>query len=150
MTDASTSRRWASPEFAEELRDWAAEALGAEVRLESHRQRPGATVWRVSTESGLYYAKQNCPQQGFEAVLFDRLARWVPDHVIAPVAIELDRGFLLTPDGGPVLGDHAATDVDVWCRVVAQWAEVQRAVVDRVEEIPRLTVFEPLAAADVV
>jgi hypothetical protein len=149
-TDASTSRRWAVPEFAEELRTWAADALGTRVRLKSHTQRPWATVWRVSTESGLYYAKQNCPLQSHEAALLEHLARWAPGHVVAPIAIDRDRGFLLTPDGGPALGDRDASNVDIWCRVVAQWAEVQRAVVDRVEVMQQLTRFDPLAAASLV
>lgn len=127
--EPETSAVWESPAFHDELSTWCTEVLGEPVRLENVKQRAWSTVWRVHAGDRVFYAKQNCRQQSFEAVLVVRLAELVPDHVVAPAAIHEERGLLLTPDAGEVLGDHALADIDAWCRVVGQWAEVQQCLV---------------------
>ena len=62
-------------------------------------------------------------------------------------AIDRDRGFLLTPDQGAVLEEHAdVTDPAVWQRLVTVAGELQRDVVPHVGELVerhRLTVLRP-------
>lgn len=124
--EAPTTAVWESRAFHDELAAWCAEVLGEPVRLESVKQRAWSTVWRVHAGGRVFYAKQNCLQQSFEAVLVDRLATLVPTHVVAPTAVDAERGLLLSPDAGEVLGDHGGADIDAWCRVVAEWAQVQQ------------------------
>ena len=54
--------------------------------------RPWATVWRLESASGVYYAKQNCPLQAFEAGLAALLARLAPDRVVPVTAADPERG----------------------------------------------------------
>lgn len=138
--EPSTRERWSSQDFRDELTAWCEEVLGGPVRLEQHKLRAWSTVWKVHDGSRLLFAKQNCSSQNFEAALVDELSRIVPDHVVPPVAVDRDRGFLLADDQGPVLGDGAEEDdadedVDTWCQVVRQWAEVQRAVLPHVDRL---------------
>jgi hypothetical protein len=127
--EPETTVVWESPEFHDELATWCADVLGEPVRLENVKQRAWSTVWRVQAGDRLFYAKQNCRQQAFEAVLVARLAELVPTHVVPPAGVDAERGLLLTADAGEVLGDHALADIEAWCRVVAQWAEVQQRLV---------------------
>ena len=133
--EPSTTERWSSRTFRDELTTWCEGALGGPVRLEQHKLRPWSTVWKVYDGSRLLFAKQNCLLQNFEAALVDELSRIVPGHVVAPVAVDRDRGLLLADDQGPVLGEGTDDDVDTWCQVVGQWAQVQRAVVPHLDRL---------------
>ncbi|MGH3361911.1 MAG: hypothetical protein ACRDOM_05575 [Nocardioides sp.] len=122
----SNSRRWASEGFRDELSAWVSEQVGAVTAIEPAKQRAWASVWRVETETGVFFAKQNCQLQSFEAVLLARLAEQAPEYVVPVTAIDAARGLLLTPDQGPVFGDTVGDDLETWCAVVAAGAELQR------------------------
>jgi len=92
-------------------------------------------VWRVTASDGSYYFKQNCDLQSFEAALAVELASLVPHHVIPVTAADPARGFLLTPDQGPVFGDTVADDLDAWCRVAAEGAAMQRDLLGSVDRL---------------
>jgi hypothetical protein len=135
---AGPSVRWTSAEFETELRDWVAEALGGAPRtVEPFHQRPWSTVWRVTAPDGAtYWAKENCPHQAFEAHLLLLLGSTVPDRVVPVAAAELDRGRLLLPDQGPVLGEVVGDDdLEAWCRVVAEAMRLQRELAGRESEL---------------
>lgn len=124
-TDA---HRWASPEFREEVADWVGEVAAPVLAMEQVKLRPWATVWRVDTTAGAFFAKQNCRAQAFEAALVAELAQWVPHRIVPVRATDPDRDLLLTYDQGSVLGEQAGDDLDEWCRVVAAAADLQRRV----------------------
>ena len=130
--------RWATPEFEAELRAWVEGAVGP-VRLERHKLRPWSTVWKAYAGSGLYWAKQNVAPNRFEAGLVAALGEWLPDAFVPLAALEAQSGLMLMPDQGEPLG-FGHHDVDSWCRIVQQWALVQRSLVDRVPEISALGV----------
>jgi hypothetical protein len=117
------SRRWRSDAFRDELAGWVAGAVGEATSLEPVKVRPWATVWRVGTANGVFYAKQNCSTQSHEARLLVTLNDLAARHVVPLAAVEPGRGLLLTPDQGEVLGD--GVDVDSWCRVAAAGAQLQ-------------------------
>ncbi|MFC4783563.1 phosphotransferase [Nocardioides sp. MAHUQ-72] len=143
----STSARWRSAEFRDELTAWVSSAVGAAASLEPVKIRPWATVWRAAGPAGVHYAKQNCPAQAYEAALLAELAVLAPHHVVPVTAVDLDRGLLLTPDQGPVLG-HGSGDIDTWCRVVQAGAALQREVAAYADLLAAvgLTTLEPLEA----
>ncbi len=133
---APVSPVWSSPEFEAELADWCRAALGTDVHLQVVKVRCWSAVWRVLTDDGVYFAKQNCPGQSFEAALMQVLGRL--SHRVVPVtAVDLDRGFLLTPDQGPVMRESVGDDVYTWCAVVREGALLQRDVAAHVEELER-------------
>jgi hypothetical protein len=118
------SVRWTSPEFQAELRTWVERAVGP-VRLEQFKLRGWATVLQVYAEEGLFWAKQNCSVNLFEAALVEEIGRVAPARVVPLRAVDRERGLLLMPDQGDVFGiEHA--DLESWCQVVQQWALLQR------------------------
>jgi len=118
--------------------------VGEPTSLEPVKIRPWATVWRGESAAGVHFAKQNCPTQAYEAALLVELNALASHHVVPVTAVDLDRGLLLTPDQGPVLGE-AANDIDTWCRVLQAGARLQREVApyaDRLDAVG-LTGLEP-------
>ncbi|WP_191907918.1 aminoglycoside phosphotransferase family protein [Nocardioides cynanchi] len=131
--DVSLSSRWTTAEFRDELRAWCERHVGPVTAMEQHKLRGWATVWRVTTGSGSWFAKQNCPSQLFEQPLMALLARLAPDRVV-PVQAEGD-GFLLTPDQGPVFHDTAGDDLASWERLARDAALLQRELVPHLDEL---------------
>lgn len=127
---------WGSPEFRDELRAWVESVAGPVVEMQQAKLRPWATVWQVRTAERLFYAKQNCPGQLFEAGVVALLARLAPEYVVPVAAVDAERGLLLTPDQGQVFGETVAEgDLDSWCRLVARAMELARTVAQHAEDL---------------
>jgi Ser/Thr protein kinase RdoA (MazF antagonist) len=124
--DTSLSEHWPTEEFRAELRAWCEEILGPVTGMTQQKLRGWATVWRVETADGVWFAKQNCPGQQVEVPLMAELATLVPERVV-PVAAARD-GFLLTPDQGEVFGATGGDDLESWVRLAREAAELQRAL----------------------
>lgn len=144
----SASERWSGDAFRAELRDWVAAAVGEPLSLEPVQVRPWATVWRAETATGVFYAKQNCSTQSYEAALVVALNDLAARHVVPLTAVDTARGLFLTPDLGTPLGDagrDADEDVDLWCRVVTAGAHLQLDVARYVDRLigVGLTVLAP-------
>jgi hypothetical protein len=101
--------------------------------LRQQKLRGWATVWRVETADGVWFAKQNCPGQQFELHLLSLLARILPDRVV-PVTAAGD-GFLLTPDQGDVFYETAGGDLENWVRLAREAAVLQRELVPHRTEL---------------
>src|SRR3954468_6692434 len=76
------SERWRGDAFRAELVAWVADAVGDPVSMEPVKVRPWATVWRAETGSGVFYAKQNCATQDYEARLMVALNDLAARHVV--------------------------------------------------------------------
>ena len=131
---APTSPVWRTEAFEAELAQWCATVLGREVCLESHKVRCWSAVWRVVTDEGSYFAKQNCPGQAFEATLLPVLAG-LSERIVPVTAFNAERGFLLTPDQGPVLGETVGDDLAPWVAIAREGALLQRELVGHVDDL---------------
>ena len=77
------------------------------------------------------------------SALYELLARAVPEHVLAPIAADASRGWMLLPDGGPSLGERARAAASwrrSWWRRSAQYGRLQRALAPHVDELLALGV----------
>jgi hypothetical protein len=88
--------------------------------------RPWGTVHTAPTTGGPVWLKAPGDGTVFEVALYDLLSRVVPDHVLHPIAIDLDRGWVLLPDGGTTLGDAGTDLVDGLVTILPQYARLQR------------------------
>jgi hypothetical protein len=131
--DESLSARWHTEEFRAELHAWCTSVLGPVRQMRQQKLRGWATVWRVETADGVWFAKQNCPGQQVELPLMALLARLVPERVV-PVTAARD-GFLLTPDQGDVFYETAGEDLANWVRLASDAAELQRSLVPHHNEL---------------
>ena len=138
--DQSWSEQVGAPEWRREAEGWIHDVLsdrGATVTgpIAQPRIRPWSTQLIVPTGHGKVWFKANCPANSFEARVQVVLAELVPDDVEAPLAIERERGWMLTADHGPSLGDLHEPPVEDWQHVVDQAARVQRALVGAKDQL---------------
>ncbi|MFK4149236.1 phosphotransferase [Streptomyces sp. NPDC004065] len=136
--------------------EWVEDRLAARgLRTTGERRvrlRPWSVLLRVSVrDAGPVWFKANPPGSAFEAALGAELARWVPEHVLEPLAVDAGRGWSLLPDGGPLLRtaieERRVDDARVWEDVLRQYALVQRALVPHTDAIGRLGVPAARTAA---
>lgn len=135
MGSGPTTPRWRTDEYAAALHTWVEAQVGP-VQLTQVKLRAWSTVWRAEAADGVYWVKQNCPSQAFEGELTRLLAALAPGRVLEPVAVR-DDGAFVAPDGGPVLRDvdGGPGDLAAWCRVVREWATLQRELVAHTDRI---------------
>jgi hypothetical protein len=105
-------------------------ARGIEVvgTIEQPRVRPWSTQLTIPTDAGPFWFKANCAYMSFEPALQAELARLAPDAVDVPCAVDAERGWMLTTDRGPTMGDTADPTIDDWRRVLHGAASLQQRV----------------------
>lgn len=106
-----------------------------------------SAVFTIETDQGRHWFKVTNPGQAFEARLAAVLATLVPDHVVAPVAIDADRGWLLTSDQGSTLRDApgAGAGIEHWEHLARDVARMQRALASSEADVLAAGVSELLA-----
>ena len=107
--------------------------------VEVVRVRPWATVLRAPTAGGPVWMKAAGSGTAFEVPLYRLLAREVPERVLAPIAADVERAWLLLPDGGPSLGEREA-GLDAQVAALVEYGRLQRRLEPCVEEILALGV----------
>ena len=88
--------------------------------------RPWSTVHTAPTTGGPVWLKAPGPGTVFEVALYDLLAHVTPEWVLPPIAVDLDRGWVLLPDGGTTLGASGTDVVDGLADVLPRYAQLQR------------------------
>jgi hypothetical protein len=140
-------RRWLDPTWRAEAHAWIEDQLGRQgIRItgliEQPRIRPWSTALVVPTNAGIAWFKACGPGNAYEAALVDALDRWRAPRVVAPLAVDADRGWLLSPDGGPHLRDllDGRPGIEHWERILPEWAEMQRGLASQADELIELGV----------
>lgn len=93
------------------------------------RVLPWSAVYRCPTTDGNVFFKACAPSQAFEPALMRYLAERRPDDVLPVLAADLERAWLLLPDGGEILR-HVLTGsaedlVAHWSAILPQLAALQ-------------------------
>ena len=104
--------------------------------MDRPRIRPWSTVVRILTDNGAVWFKANHAQTTYEAGLVRELARQDPDLVLVPLATEVEQGWMLLPDGGPILRSYPDDAVlGHWERLLPEYAELQQALSARTNDL---------------
>ncbi|MFD9026364.1 aminoglycoside phosphotransferase family protein [Streptomyces parvulus] len=139
---------WENPSWRTEALGWAVDTLSrrglrpaGEWRV---RLRPWSVLVRlpVAGREAVWF-KANPPGSAFEGALTEALARWVPGHVLEPLAVDAPRGWALLPDGGPLFRDvleRGEAGPGDWEDLVRQYATAQHALIPHTAEITELGV----------
>lgn len=136
---------WTDPAWRDEILAWATAGLAAAGYrvtgpVEQPHVRPWSTVFRIPTDAEVFWCKAAGPGPRHEAALLQRFAAWGTSHVLRPLAVDRDRGWMLLPDGGPRLrdlapGDRGDHDLEAWIRLLPVYAALQRSLEDRADEL---------------
>ena len=139
---------WSQPGWLKEARAWIQEKLEAQGlslsgAIEQPHIRPWSTVLRVPTPSGDVYFKATLPRLKHEVAVTAALAEWRPDCVLPVLAVDLERGWMLQPDGGTTLRElvRESGDFRHWDSVLPFYARFQIEMVDHVTRL--LALGEP-------
>lgn len=124
---------WRSPQWLGEANQWVCRVLASQgVRtsgaLSENRMRFWSAVFTVETDRGRHWFKVTNPAQAFEARLAEVLPSLVPEHVVTPDAVDVDRGWLLTADQGPTMREMQDVGLEHWERLVREVARMQVAI----------------------
>ena len=84
------------------------------------------TTQHTSSEGAIYF-KADSPVDPNEPVLIQSLARWRPDVVPEPLAVDTKRGWLLMRDAGQMLRNtiRPTQDIRPWLPVLPIYTELQ-------------------------
>lgn len=132
----------------------AAKGIGRTGAIELHRARPWSTTWHLPSELGTVWLKACGAGGRYEAGLTALLAQVAPEWTLQPLAVDIERGWLLLPDGGPELRSTMPSEPDAvtrrWSTLLTEYADLQRRMADfvphlRAVEVPDL---RPAAAPD--
>ena len=119
----------------EEALGWVAEnGLEPTGEVSQPRTALWSTALRIPTADGVVWLKAGGAGTSYEAGLLKALVACDAPHLLRPLAIDVERGWLLLPDGGQTLRLLLDRDPDLahWERVLPKYAELQRHVERRV------------------
>lgn len=138
--DQAFSQEVTSPGWLDEAHAWVharAEEAGHALAgpIEQRRVRPWSTQLVVPTDRGRLWFKANCTSMAFEPALHDLLARVAPDQVAAPLAVDAERGWMLTTDHGSTLGDAREPTLADWRGVLVATARLQRRLAPHRDDV---------------
>jgi hypothetical protein len=126
---------WTSTAFLADVRAWVGAALDARgIDLTGEWDQPHARVWssaiRFETTGGRVWFKVNGPGTAHEAALVRLIDERIPGLVPEVLAVDTDRHWSLSRDGGPQLRGLGAPDElwGPWEELVARYAEAQLAL----------------------
>ena len=138
----ATIETWTSAEWLAAATGWLDERLAAAGRTRTGpvtqpHVRLWSTVLRAPTDAGPVWLKAPGPEAAFEVPLYGLLAHVAPSWVLVPLAADVERGWLLLPDGGtPLGGQVAAADLPAaLAEVIPHYAELQRDLSAHVAEL---------------
>jgi len=118
---------------------WIDEHVERTGEVELVRARPWATVLRAPTAGGMVWMKASGSGTAFEVPLYRVLAREVPERVLTPIASDVERAWLLLPDGGASLGEQGAGS-DAVVAALVEYGRLQRRLEPFVDEMLALGV----------
>jgi hypothetical protein len=129
-----------APGWRADAETWIGERLSAANvtvtgAIEQRRVRPWSTQLVVPTDGGTVWFKSNCETQAFEPELQALLARLAPDEVDEPLAVDGERGWMLTRDRGATLREQREPGLPEWQHVLREAASLQRLVSDHARDV---------------
>jgi len=129
---------WRSAAWSADMSAWLDSVVrdtGAEptAPMVLHRVSFWSALVSVDTTRGRLWAKENHPGQAFEGPVTLVLTRLVGDRIVPPAAVSGAR--MATWDAGPVLADEGDPDAGTLTALVSEFAELQRLVESRGDEL---------------
>ncbi|QNE18487.1 phosphotransferase [Kribbella qitaiheensis] len=134
---------WSSEEWLAQAVSWLDEELMAAGiervgEVTQPRLKPWGTVLRADTDSGTVWLKAPGPETVFEVPLYRLLASVAPKWVLDPIAVDVERGWVLLPDGGPTLRERLGGTAglsDAMISVLPQYGQLQVELEPHAEDL---------------
>lgn len=126
-------KAWAEEEWRSDVEDWVDSACDAYALRRISPIEPGrpsirSIHVRVPTDAGTLFFKALAPGQFFEARTTSAAASIADDQLVMPLAIDPERGWMLSPDYGSTM-DSLAPTPELWSRVLSSLGRLQCGLV---------------------
>lgn len=130
----------------EALRAHGRERTGPATRV---RVRPWSALVEAPASGGRVWLKACCSSTAFEVPLYGCLHGVVPERALVPLALDSERGWIVLPDGGTLLGNACTGDelVSALERVAPRYAELQLSLMPHAAALLRLGLTDMTATA---
>lgn len=133
---------WDQPDWLERVTTWIhtqldTQGLHTDHEIEVVHQRIWSAFLKVQTPEGIVYFKAPAPIYAFEAPLTQALRAWHPEHTAPLVAVDVERGWILSKDAGVMIrasGDME-TQLEHVVALLGPYAEFQKAMAAHVPEV---------------
>lgn len=133
---------WLRPEWMERAHLWIEDALNQHQisivgPIEQHQMRPWSAVLLAPTTSGNLFFKASAEVIAFEPALTDAIYRWKPGMIPEVLAYNAPNSWILMADGGRRLREvfKAGLDMENWTEILAEYAELQIALSQHIDEL---------------
>jgi hypothetical protein len=147
--DQSAQLPWDAPGWLEQATAWIEAQLGAQGyriagAIETIHQRAWSTFARVATDKGVVYFKAPAPAFGYEAGVTQFLTRLRPDCSVPLLAVDLERGWLLTADAGVTLraASPGVEQIEHWVKVLPLYVDLQIDMTAHAPELLALGMYD--------
>jgi hypothetical protein len=112
--------------------------------IEQLREQPWSRVLRIPSTAGDIFFKAAESTLAHEPALSEALWRWHPECMAEILAIDPQRGWMLTPDLGATLRSLVQSPADLfhWERILPLYADVQIDLASRVDELLKLGILD--------
>jgi len=144
---------WSTPAWLAGAESWMDGRL-AEAGIERTGEvtQPHLRAWGTAltapTTRGPVWLKAPGPETAFEAALYELLGTVVPDRVLVPIAVDVPRGWILLPDGGPTLREHDdGSLLPALEAILPRYAQLQRDLESHVDKLVAFGVADMRAPA---
>jgi hypothetical protein len=142
---------WSTEAWRAEAVAWLDERLAAAgLRRTGPVEQPHLEEWatalRAPTSGGVVWLKAAGPGTAFEVGLYELLHEVVPRRVLEAIATDTDRGWMILPDGGPLLAEHP-DPLEAMVAVLPQYAQLQLDLAPHVDRLLALGVADMRPAA---
>ncbi|HEY6726493.1 MAG TPA: aminoglycoside phosphotransferase family protein [Polyangiaceae bacterium] len=145
----TTPAFWAGDAWLDAASDFIDAALRAHGRertgpVTRARVRPWAALVEAPASGGRVWLKACCASTAFEVALYRQLEALVPARVLAPLGLDTERGWLVLPDGGTLLGHDCPGDVLATAleRIAPYYAELQQTLMPHTAALLELGVSD--------
>ncbi|MDP2709848.1 MAG: phosphotransferase [Solirubrobacteraceae bacterium] len=140
---------WSSPAWRAEAGAWIdAQLAGAGLaRTGAVRQphlRPWATVLSAPTSAGTVWLKAAGPATAFEIGFYELLGEVAPAGVLVPLAIDVERAWMLLPDGGEPLAERFEGEelIAPFATALRRYGALQRALAPHADRMLELGIAD--------
>jgi hypothetical protein len=137
---------WQDPAWRTAALDWAVERLAERgMPLTGTAEQPHVRAWstafRLPVAGGAVWVKSVGPGSAQEPALVGALGRWVPDRVLAPLAVHRELRLILLPDGGDTMrAAGRSASPEAWAVMLADYARLQLELIAHAEDMVGLGV----------
>lgn len=127
-------------ESSRRLLDWAGHELSSlGIQMSSREPRVRTRHWSIvaemSTINGLVWAKQNAPRFLYEGRLLELLNKNAPEHTVELLALDAQRGYMLSNDAGHALKGQSELTFTLWETLIDYYASIQHRMSEHAPEM---------------